>query len=80
MGAVQVCGVAAVALWLAALTVCDIRQHRLPNVLTLPGAVVVLAVLHWVAEACPQWSGPLRWPADTCWCMPAHRTGWVPAM
>jgi leader peptidase (prepilin peptidase)/N-methyltransferase len=28
--------------WLAALTVYDVRQRRLPNVLTLPGAVVVL--------------------------------------
>lgn len=30
--------------WLAVLTVCDIRQRRLPNVLTLPGAVAILAV------------------------------------
>lgn len=30
--------------WLVALTVCDLRRRRLPNVLTLPGAVVILAV------------------------------------
>jgi leader peptidase (prepilin peptidase)/N-methyltransferase len=36
--------VAGVALWLIALTVCDIRRHRLPNVLTLPGAAIVVAV------------------------------------
>lgn len=30
--------------WLVALTVYDIRERRLPNVLTLPGAVVVVAV------------------------------------
>ncbi len=29
-------------MWLLALTVCDIRRHRLPNVLTLPGAAVVM--------------------------------------
>ena len=28
--------------WLAALTIYDVRQRRLPNALTLPGAVVVL--------------------------------------
>jgi leader peptidase (prepilin peptidase)/N-methyltransferase len=28
--------------WLTALTVYDIRQRRLPNLLTLPGAVLVL--------------------------------------
>lgn len=30
--------------WLMALTVIDVRQRRLPNVLTLPGAAVALAV------------------------------------
>ncbi len=30
--------------WFAALTVYDVRQRRLPNALTLPGAAVVLAV------------------------------------
>jgi leader peptidase (prepilin peptidase) / N-methyltransferase len=39
-------GVAAacVLAWLTALSVFDIRERRLPNWLTLPGAVVVLAV------------------------------------
>jgi leader peptidase (prepilin peptidase)/N-methyltransferase len=35
---------ACVLAWLTALSVFDIRQRRLPNWLTLPGAVVVLAV------------------------------------
>ncbi|OBF26691.1 peptidase A24 [Mycobacterium sp. ACS1612] len=35
-------GVGAVA-WLIALSVYDVRQRRLPNWLTLPGAVVILA-------------------------------------
>lgn len=30
--------------WLAALTVYDVTERRLPNALTLPGAAVVLAV------------------------------------
>jgi leader peptidase (prepilin peptidase)/N-methyltransferase len=30
--------------WFVALSVCDIREQRLPNALTLPGAVVVLVV------------------------------------
>jgi len=34
--------VGAVALWLAVLSVYDIRQRRLPNWLTLPGALVIL--------------------------------------
>ena len=37
----QAAGACALA-WLAALTIYDVRQRRLPNALTLPGAVVVL--------------------------------------
>src|ERR1700759_1270058 len=40
MAAVLVCAV----LWLTALTVYDLRQGRLPNALTLPGAVAVMLV------------------------------------
>jgi leader peptidase (prepilin peptidase) / N-methyltransferase len=35
---------AAVLAWLAVLSCCDIRQRRLPNALTLPGAGVILLV------------------------------------
>jgi leader peptidase (prepilin peptidase) / N-methyltransferase len=35
---------AAVLAWTVALTLHDIRRRRLPNTLTLPGAVVILAV------------------------------------
>ncbi|TPG31591.1 prepilin peptidase [Mycobacterium hodleri] len=35
-------GLACAVAWLAALTVYDVRQRRLPNALTLPGAVIVL--------------------------------------
>lgn len=37
-------GVALVGLWLVVLSVCDIRARRLPNVLTLPGAALILGV------------------------------------
>ena len=33
-----------VLVWLAALSVYDIRERRLPNWLTMPGAAVVLAI------------------------------------
>jgi leader peptidase (prepilin peptidase)/N-methyltransferase len=35
---------ACVLVWLAVLSVYDIRQRRLPNWLTMPGAAVILAV------------------------------------
>ena len=33
----------AAGIWLAALTACDLRTHRLPNLLTGPGAAAILA-------------------------------------
>lgn len=39
-----------VAVWLIALCTFDIRQRRLPNVLTLPGAVGVLLVAVWTGH------------------------------
>jgi leader peptidase (prepilin peptidase) / N-methyltransferase len=39
-GVVGVC----VVVWLVALSVYDIRERRLPNWLTMPGAAVILAV------------------------------------
>jgi leader peptidase (prepilin peptidase) / N-methyltransferase len=42
MGAGVAC--AGVLAWFTALSVYDVRQRRLPNALTLPGAAVVLAV------------------------------------
>jgi leader peptidase (prepilin peptidase)/N-methyltransferase len=40
----QITAAVAVIAWLAALSVVDLREHRLPNALTLPGAVVILTV------------------------------------
>src|SRR5689334_6092865 len=37
-------GCACASVWLAVLAVYDIRERRLPNALTLPGAVAVLVV------------------------------------
>lgn len=43
MGVLGAAGCAAVVAWAAALSVVDIRVHRLPNLLTLTGAAVILA-------------------------------------
>src|SRR5688572_14256643 len=42
MGALLAC--ATVLAWFVALSLYDVRQRRLPNALTLPGAAMVLAV------------------------------------
>ena len=43
MGGTGAAACAVVLIWAAALSVSDLRRRRLPNVLTVPGAVVVLA-------------------------------------
>ena len=43
MSAVGVLGCGSVIAWAAALTLVDVRVRRLPNALTLTGAVVILA-------------------------------------
>jgi leader peptidase (prepilin peptidase)/N-methyltransferase len=43
MGAAGVVGCGTLVAWAAALTLVDVRHRRLPNVLTLTGAVVILA-------------------------------------
>ena len=57
MGAGVAC--ACVLTWFAALTVYDIRQRRLPNALTLPGAAVVLAVAAVYGRGVPAVIGAL---------------------
>ncbi|MEC4761955.1 prepilin peptidase [Mycobacterium sherrisii] len=49
--AVLVCG------WLAALSCYDIRQRRLPNLLTLPGAGVILVAASCVGRGGPALAG-----------------------
>jgi leader peptidase (prepilin peptidase) / N-methyltransferase len=51
--------VACVVAWLAALTVYDVRQRRLPNALTLPGAVVVLIAAALAGRGTPALFGAL---------------------
>jgi leader peptidase (prepilin peptidase)/N-methyltransferase len=48
-----------VLLWAAALILSDVRYRRLPNVLTLPGAVVILAVAAWCGRGMPALAGAL---------------------
>jgi len=54
-------GVACVGVlaWFTALTVYDVRQRRLPNALTLPGAAVVLAVALATGRGAPALVGAL---------------------
>ena len=52
-------GCAAVIAWAAALSVTDIRRRRLPNALTLPGAVAILAGAAAVGSAIPALLGGL---------------------
>ena len=49
----------AVAVWLTALTVCDLRRRRLPNVLTVPGAVVILIAAAVAGHGVPALLGAL---------------------
>jgi leader peptidase (prepilin peptidase) / N-methyltransferase len=48
-GAASICVLA----WLVTLSVYDIRQRRLPNVLTLPGAAVVLVAAALAGRGVP---------------------------
>jgi leader peptidase (prepilin peptidase)/N-methyltransferase len=45
--------------WLGALTVCDVRQRRLPNALTLPGAFVVVVAAVVAGRGLPALLGAL---------------------
>ena len=49
--------VAAVVLWTSALSCYDLRQRRLPNWLTLPGAAIVLSVALATGRGVPAMSG-----------------------
>lgn len=52
-------GIYLVALWCAVLAVIDIKHRRLPDVLTLPGALLINL---WALATHPQWMlGGLFW-------------------
>ncbi|MGV0792487.1 prepilin peptidase [Mycolicibacterium sp. XJ1819] len=55
MGAGAAC--VAVLIWLAALSIYDVRDRRLPNWLTLPGAVAVLAGAALAGRGVPALAG-----------------------
>jgi leader peptidase (prepilin peptidase)/N-methyltransferase len=48
---------ACVLAWFTALSAYDVRQRRLPNALTLPGAAVVLAVATVAGRGLPAFAG-----------------------
>ncbi|MET0900432.1 MAG: A24 family peptidase [Mycobacterium sp.] len=43
--------------WLIVLSVIDIREQRLPNALTLPGAAVILGVAGWCGSGAAALAG-----------------------
>jgi leader peptidase (prepilin peptidase) / N-methyltransferase len=51
--------VLAVGLWMVALSCYDLRQRRLPNALTLPGAAVVLALAAVAGRGLPATTGAM---------------------
>lgn len=50
---------AAVSVWLVTLSAFDIRHRRLPNSLTLPGAVVIVGVAFVTGRGLPAATGAL---------------------
>jgi leader peptidase (prepilin peptidase) / N-methyltransferase len=50
---------ACVLAWLTALSVYDIRERRLPNWLTMPGAVVILSVAVAAGRGVPAFVGAI---------------------
>ncbi len=50
-------GFLVVVAWLTALSVYDIRERRLPNVLTLPGAAAILGVAAVLGRGLPALAG-----------------------
>ena len=50
---------AGVLMWLAALTIYDVRQRRLPNALTLPGAALLLIAALMAGRGLPALCGAL---------------------
>lgn len=48
---------AAVLAWMGVLCVCDVRQRRLPNWLTLPGAGVILLFAGLAGRGVPALAG-----------------------
>ena len=56
-GVVHAMAAVAVAVWLIALSASDIRHRRLPNALTIPGAVAVLGAAAFMERGGPALAG-----------------------
>jgi leader peptidase (prepilin peptidase) / N-methyltransferase len=56
-GVARACAAACVLAWLVALSVYDVRQRRLPNALTLPGAAVILVAAALGGRGLPAFVG-----------------------
>jgi len=59
MSAVGTLAAAALTVWVAALITADVRHRRLPNALTLPGAIAILSWALGVGQAKPAILGAL---------------------
>ena len=69
-----------VLVWLAALSVYDMRQRRLPNWLTLPGAAVILLVAALAGRGLPRAGRAAALSAAVSGGAPAvRRRRWAPA-
>jgi len=53
----RITAAAVVLVWLTALSCYDVRQRRLPNLLTLPGAAAILLVAASVGHGLPALAG-----------------------
>src|SRR5262249_20911110 len=62
--------VAVVLVWMGALSVCDIRHHRLPNALTLPGAAAILLAAAVAGRGLPALAGAVALAGAY---LPGHR-------
>ena len=69
----------AVLVWLAALCVYDVRQRRLPNWLTLPGAAAVVMGAALAGRGLPALAGAAALGLLYWWCTPWRRQRWARA-
>lgn len=69
---------AAVLAWMGVLCVCDVRQRRLPNWLTLPGAGVILLFAGLAGRGVPALAGAAALAGCTCWCTWLCPPRWAP--
>lgn len=64
MGVVEGLAALAVVTWAAVLSAIDVRERRLPNVLTLSGAAVIIAAAALWGRGLSALLVPRRWVAS----------------